>query len=71
MNAELVLGHGEEDFAVGKKYNLSVLSPVDASGNFTEEVGDTDLVGKFVLTDGNKVVIGILAVTSYFEPYSC
>jgi len=30
-------GHGEEDFAVGLKYNLPVLSPVDEKGVFTEK----------------------------------
>ena len=32
-------GHGEEDFVVGKKYGLPVLSPVDEHGRFTEEAG--------------------------------
>lgn len=30
-------GHGIEDFAVGDKYRLGVLSPVDAKGFFTED----------------------------------
>lgn len=30
-------GHGEEDFELGKKYNLGVLCPVDEKGVFTEE----------------------------------
>jgi isoleucyl-tRNA synthetase len=33
-------GHGPEDFEVGKRYNLGVLSPVDARGIFTEEAGE-------------------------------
>ena len=33
-------GHGPEDFEIGKKYNLGVLSPVDARGIFTEEAGE-------------------------------
>jgi isoleucyl-tRNA synthetase len=32
-------GHGYEDFAVGQKYGLPVLTPVDASGRFTAEAG--------------------------------
>ena len=32
-------GHGYEDFAVGQKYELSVLTPVDAAGKFTTEAG--------------------------------
>jgi len=30
-------GHGEDDFAVGQRYNLGVLSPVDDQGKFTVE----------------------------------
>ncbi len=30
-------GHGEEDFIVGKRHNLDILSPVDESGRFTIE----------------------------------
>lgn len=32
-------GHGPEDFEVGKRYNLGVLSPVDERGIFTPEAG--------------------------------
>ncbi|MCD6154369.1 MAG: isoleucine--tRNA ligase [Candidatus Verstraetearchaeota archaeon] len=32
-------GHGEEDFLVGLKYNLPVVSPVDNGGRFTSEAG--------------------------------
>ncbi|HKL95474.1 MAG TPA: isoleucine--tRNA ligase [Haploplasma sp.] len=32
-------GHGEDDYIVGSKYNLGVLSPVDAKGHMTEEAG--------------------------------
>jgi len=32
-------GHGYEDFAVGQKYRLPVLTPVDAAGKFTAEAG--------------------------------
>jgi len=31
-------GHGEEDYEVGLKYNLSVYSPVDEDGKFTNDV---------------------------------
>lgn len=30
-------GHGEDDYIVGRKYGLDVLSPVDSRGVFTEE----------------------------------
>jgi len=32
-------GHGYEDFQVGQKYGLEVLTPVDAAGRFTEQGG--------------------------------
>lgn len=32
-------GHGPEDFMIGQKYNLGVVSPVDGRGIFTEEAG--------------------------------
>jgi isoleucyl-tRNA synthetase len=33
-------GHGYEDFAVGQKYGLPVLTPVDGGGRFTAEAGE-------------------------------
>lgn len=33
-------GHGEDDFIVGQKYDLPVISPVDDKGLFTEEAGE-------------------------------
>jgi len=32
-------GHGYEDFSVGQKYGLPVLTPVDGTGRFTAEAG--------------------------------
>ncbi|NLN50786.1 MAG: isoleucine--tRNA ligase [Acholeplasmataceae bacterium] len=32
-------GHGEDDFIVGKRYNLDVLVPIDEKGYFTAEAG--------------------------------
>lgn len=32
-------GHGLEDFEVGQKYNLEVVSPIDNKGTFTKEAG--------------------------------
>ena len=37
---------GEDDYNVGKKYNLPVVRPVNKSGEFEEEI--TDFKGKFV-----------------------
>ncbi len=33
-------GHGHEDFVVGSRYDLPVLSPLDGKGIFTEEAGE-------------------------------
>jgi isoleucyl-tRNA synthetase len=40
-------GHGEEDFAVGARYGLPVLCPVDHRGRFTEEAGAYAGLGVF------------------------
>ena len=50
-------GHGLEDWEVGTKYGLDVLSPLDAKGYWTEQVPDLQGV-KY--TDGNKIVINKL-----------
>ncbi|MCR4441151.1 MAG: isoleucine--tRNA ligase [Peptococcaceae bacterium] len=46
-------GHGVEDFEVGKKYGLEVLSPVDDRGRFTREAGK--FAGMFI-EDANKAI---------------
>lgn len=63
-------GHGQEDYAVGQRYGLPVLSPVDANGNFTDEAGP--LAGLPVLGEGNGAVITALAEARSLlkeEPY--
>ncbi len=52
-------GHGNEDFVVGRKYNLAVLSPVDDDGRYTEECGVAEWVGKYVF-DANPLVVALL-----------
>jgi len=47
-------GHGVDDFEVGMRYNLDILSPVDASGHFTEEAGEQ--FAGMDLKSGNKAV---------------
>ena len=49
-------GHGEEDYQIGIKYGLPLLSPVDDDGRYTEEVGVPEWVGKYVFA-ANKDVI--------------
>ncbi|MBI2996652.1 MAG: isoleucine--tRNA ligase [Candidatus Melainabacteria bacterium] len=52
-------GHGFEDFAIGFKYGLGILSPVDSKGLFTEEACN-DLKGLYVHKAGNQKVIELL-----------
>ncbi|NLW08071.1 MAG: isoleucine--tRNA ligase [Clostridia bacterium] len=47
-------GHGIEDYEVGKKYNLPIISPLDDQGRFTDEGGQ--FAGLFVL-DANEAVV--------------
>ncbi len=51
-------GHGQEDYIVGKRYGLEILSPVDDQGNFTEEAGQ--FAGLNVLKDANKAIVNEL-----------
>ncbi|CAN1210852.1 isoleucine--tRNA ligase [Tumidithrix helvetica PCC 7403] len=51
-------GHGQDDFAIGNKYGLSILSPVDDYGIFTAEAGQ--FAGLNVLKEGNTAVIEAL-----------
>nr|WP_225914043.1 isoleucine--tRNA ligase [Leptolyngbya ohadii] len=52
-------GHGMDDFIVGQRYGLSVLSPVDDVGNFTAEAGPFE--GLNVLKNANEAIIQALA----------
>ena len=52
-------GHGQEDYIVGQRYGLPILSPVDDKGNFTAEAGQ--FAGLNVLKDANEAII--LALT--------
>ncbi|AGF51234.1 isoleucyl-tRNA synthetase [Synechocystis sp. PCC 6803] len=51
-------GHGQEDYVVGQRYGLPILSPVDAAGNLTEEAGK--FAGLNVLNDANEAIINAL-----------
>jgi len=48
-------GHGEEDFAIGKRYNLPCLSPVDDGGRFTTEPYEG-----IYIRDANLIIINDL-----------
>ena len=63
-------GHGQEDYVVGMRYGLPILSPVDEQGTFTAEAGQ--FAGLDVLNGGNKAVIEALAAANSLlkqEPY--
>ncbi|MBE9169617.1 isoleucine--tRNA ligase [Pleurocapsales cyanobacterium LEGE 06147] len=63
-------GHGQEDYIVGQKYGLPVLSPVDDAGNFTEQAGQ--FTGLNVLNGGNEAIIEALKQAGSLlkeEPY--
>lgn len=47
-------GHGEDDFAVGAKYNIGVLCPVDDQGHFTAEAPGFE--GLFYEKGGKHVI---------------
>ncbi len=56
-------GHGDDDYQLGRKVGLELLSPVDDYGKFTEECGVPSLVGQNVFA-GNEEVIRILTEKS-------
>ena len=52
-------GHGQDDYVVGQRLGLPLLSPVDDRGRFTAEAG-AQFEGLSVLADGNEAVIRAL-----------
>lgn len=63
-------GHGQEDYIVGMRYGLPILSPVDEQGTFTEEAGK--FAGLEVLNGGNDAIIEALQSANSLlkqEPY--
>ncbi|HEX7515894.1 MAG TPA: isoleucine--tRNA ligase [Chthoniobacterales bacterium] len=52
-------GHGEDDYSLGKKNGLLILSPVDDHGRYTAEAGLPELTGKYVF-DANADIIALL-----------
>ncbi|MFA7658975.1 MAG: isoleucine--tRNA ligase [Candidatus Gastranaerophilaceae bacterium] len=47
-------GHGLEDYEVGSKYNLDILSPLDSKGMWTDEIPDLKGIPYY---KGNAIVI--------------
>ena len=58
-------GHGEEDFEVGLKYGLPVLSPVDDRGFFTREAGK--YAGKRVWEANAEIIADLRAKGALFH----
>jgi isoleucyl-tRNA synthetase len=52
-------GHGADDYWLGAQNKLSILSPVDDHGRFTEEASLPNLTGKYVF-DANKDIVDLL-----------
>ncbi len=52
-------GHGADDYVIGRKYGLEILSPVDELGRYTEEVGLPQFVGQYVF-DANAGIVALL-----------
>jgi isoleucyl-tRNA synthetase len=55
-------GHGAEDYEIGMKYDLPVLSPVDSKGRFTDEFPLMKGVNVF---DANKKINDLLVSNGY------
>ncbi len=66
-------GHGHEDYLIGQRYKLDVLSPVDPQGKFTRDV--PALTGRSVFEANPKIVADLrqrtllLAETSVLHSY--
>ncbi|MEP6821343.1 MAG: isoleucine--tRNA ligase [Chthoniobacterales bacterium] len=52
-------GHGDDDYSLGKKNGLPILSPVDDEGRFTDEAGLPELTGKYVF-EANAAIVALL-----------
>jgi isoleucyl-tRNA synthetase len=52
-------GHGDDDYSLGRKHQLPILSPVDDHGRYTEEAGLPELTGKYVF-DANADIVALL-----------
>jgi len=52
-------GHGEDDYSLGRKNELPILSPVDDHGRYTAEAGLPELTGKYVF-DANADIVALL-----------
>src|SRR5688500_18908428 len=51
------LGHGADDFHIGKRYGLEIYNPVDASGHF---ISDVEHFGGMNILDANPKIVEFL-----------
>ena len=63
-------GHGDDDFHIGRAYDLEIISPVDNRGHFTEEAGP--FAGQFVQSANKTIIehltqIGLLLKSSPYQ----
>ena len=56
-------GHGQDDYVVGIRYKLPVISPIDNRGYLTDEAGD--LFKGLFYTEANKAIIAHLTETGH------
>jgi isoleucyl-tRNA synthetase len=49
-------GHGGDDYLAGRANGLDILSPVDDDGNYTDEAGLPELIGKHVLACNDAII---------------
>jgi isoleucyl-tRNA synthetase len=57
-------GHGKEDFELGQRYNLPILSPVDNNGRFTEEV--ERYKGLYIFEANEKIIEDLEKLNAVF-----
>ena len=62
-------GHGTEDYQTGLAYDLPTLSPVDASGRFTDEA-PAPLIGQNVFKANPDVIAMVRASGFYYHDFS-
>ncbi|MDQ6655075.1 MAG: class I tRNA ligase family protein, partial [Verrucomicrobiota bacterium] len=52
-------GHGDDDYSLGQRNGMPILSPVDDHGRYTDEAGLPQLTGKYVF-DANPDIVTLL-----------
>ncbi|MFP4687243.1 MAG: isoleucine--tRNA ligase [bacterium] len=58
-------GHGQEDYELGLKYNLPIISPVDSSGKFSSEYPEYE--GTHVLSADEKIIAELRETGALFH----